>query len=298
LRNGKTYEANLPTNPFVRGNQPVLLVPADILRSLPIVKDWSDVADAASKNDALRERVNQEIAKLWAAKTLKDKTELRRWALSGREEFNDFLAMIHSVKATPYDLARDPQGEIFWRAIAAKLTATEPFTLTLPPRLDLDGVSAIVQQIIEQFRFLVEERRFSEELYHDDQPRPEKAAQRLFFAVAYAYCKANNLDLTPEADTGNGPVDFKVSSGFTGRVLVEIKLSTNGKLVKGYTRQLDTYKTSEETINAYYVVVDVGQMGQKFEALLKAKNEASGRQDVTSPIVLIDGSRKPSASKL
>jgi hypothetical protein len=72
-------------------------------------------------------------------------------------------------------------------------------------------------------------------LYHAGSPRPEKAAQRLFFAIAYAYCKANNLDVTPEADTGNGPVDFKVSLGFTGRVLVEIKLSTNTKLVRGYT---------------------------------------------------------------
>jgi hypothetical protein len=56
-------------------------------------------------------------------------------------------------------------------------------------------------------------RRFSEELYHAGRPRPEKAAQRLFFAVAHAYCKAHNLDLTPKADTGNGPGDFKVSAG-------------------------------------------------------------------------------------
>jgi hypothetical protein len=28
---------------------------------------------------------------------------------------------------------------------------------------------------------VLEERRFSEELYHNDQPRPEKSAQMLFF---------------------------------------------------------------------------------------------------------------------
>ena len=66
---------------------------------------------------------------------------------------------------------------------------------------------------VDQFQFLIEKRRLSEELYHEGDPRPEKSAQRLFFAVAHAYCKANNLDLTPEADTGNGPVDFKMSSG-------------------------------------------------------------------------------------
>jgi hypothetical protein len=116
--------------------------------------------------------------------------------------------------------------------------------------------------------------------------------------VAYAYCKANDLDITPEADTGNGPVDFKVSLGFAGRVVVEIKLSRNGKLVAGYTRQLETYKTAEETIKGYYVVIDVGQMGEKVKALMAIKNLAAGRGEATSPIIFIDGLRKPSASKL
>ena len=54
--------------------------------------------------------------------------------------------------------------------------------------MDLAGVCSVVSQIIEQFRFLIEDRRFSEELYHAGKPRPERAAQRLFFAVAHAYC--------------------------------------------------------------------------------------------------------------
>lgn len=129
-------------------------------------------------------------------------------------------------------------------------------------------------------------------------PRPEKAAQRLFFAVAHAYCKANDLDLTPEADTGNGPVDFKVSRGFSGRVLVEIKLSRNSKLTNGYTKQLEAYKVAEETLQAFYVVVDVGQMGEKDKRLIEIKNEASGRGEQISPIIFVDGSRRASASKL
>lgn len=298
LRNGKSYEAVLPVNPYLSGTSPVVLVPADILRDLPIAKDWSDVATAASKNEELRSRVNDQIAQLWAAKTLKDKDELRRWALSEKDTFETLLDMIHAVETNAYDLASDPRGEVFWRKIAATLAEQEPFTLKAPPQLDLDGVVAVVEQIIEQFQFLIEKRRFSEELYHAGNPRPEKAAQRLFFAVAYSYCKANNLDLTPEAETGNGPVDFKVASGFTGRALVEIKLSTNGKILRGYSRQLETYKTAEETLKGYYVVVDVGRMGKKDKALIAAKNAAAGRGETTSPIIFIDGILRPSASKL
>ena len=164
--------------------------------------------------------------------------------------------------------------------------------------MDHAAVVLVVERIIEQFRFLIEERRFSEELYHHGVPRPEKAAQRLFFAVAHAYCKANDLDLTPEADTGNGPVDFKVSRGFSGRVLVEIKLSRNSKLINGYTRQLEAYKQAEETMQGFYVVVDVGHMGDKDVRLMQIRNTAAERGEHASPIIFVDGSRRLSASKL
>ena len=177
--------------------------------------------------------------------------------------------------------------------------ATEaPLVIEPPATLDSDGVAVVVGQIIEQFRFLIEDRRLSEELYHEGEPRPERAAQRLFFSVAHAYCRSNNLDLTPEADTGNGPVDFKVSKGFTGRVLVEIKPSRNKKLVAGYTRQLEVYKTAEETVKGYYLVIDVGQMGKKDQRLTEVKNEAVKNSISVSPIIFVDGTRKPSASKL
>ncbi len=298
LRNGKSYNAELPVNPYEKRETPIIFVPIDILRDLPIAKDWADVADAASKNSELRHRVNEDIAKLWSAKTLRDKDALRRWAMSGKEPFETLLAMIRGASPEPYDMIGDPLGEIFWRKLSSTLADQEPFIIKSPSQLDRAGIRNIVDQIIEQFRFLIEDRRFSEELYHAGHPRPEKAAQRLFFAVAFAYCKANNLDITPEAETGNGPVDFKVVNGFTGRVLVEIKLSTNRKLVKGYTRQMEAYKTAEQTVDGYYVVIDVGHMGEKDKALLDAKNEAAAWGEHTSPVIFIDGSRKPSASKL
>lgn len=298
LRNGKSYKAVLPINPFVKGRAPIVLVPTDILRDLPIVKDWSDIADAASKNEQLRWCVNRQIAELWRAKTLKDKNEVRHWALSGEKEFGQLLEMIRGAAGRPYDVEGDPKGELFWRELARTLPTMEPLVLKAPPQLDINGVASVVDQVIEQFRFLVEKRRYSDELHHEGRPRPEKAAQRLFFIVAHAYCKANNLDITPEADTGNGPVDFKVASGFTGRVVVEIKLSTNAKLEKGYTHQLAAYRTAEESIKGYYVVIDVGKMGKKRNALTRAMNDAAARGDIVSPIIYVDGTPKPSASKL
>ena len=298
LKNGKSFSSQLATNPYIGPSDPVILVPSDILRDLPIATDWSDVADAASKNSELRNRVNDQIARMWRVKSRKDKNEIRRWALSDKDSFETFMEMLRGANPTAYDMHGDPLGEVFWRKIAAALAEQEPLKITAPPKMDLAGVEAVVGAIIEQFRFLIEDRRFSEELYHQGKPRPEIAAQRLFFAVAHAYCKANDLDLTPEAETGNGPVDFKVSAGFVGRVVVEIKLSRNPKLVDGYTKQLETYKTAEETMSGLYLIVDVGHMGKKDQRLLAVKNAATARGESTSPIHFIDGSRKASASKL
>jgi hypothetical protein len=276
----------------------VLLVPADILRDLPIATDWSDVADAASKNAALRNKVNKQISEIWRRKSRKDKAQLRRWALSSEDSFKLYLELLHGAKPKPYDLAGDPLGEIVWRRIAETIASDQPFKLSKPNKHDADSVAAVVSEIIEQFQFLIEKRRLSEELYHEGSPRPERAAQRLFFAIAHAYCKANNIDLTPEADTGNGPVDFKLSTGFAGRVLVEIKLSTNSKVVAGYSKQLQTYMDAEETTRGYYVVIDVGHMGKKAKQLLSTKNARAKTGQPTSEIVLIDGIRRLSASKL
>src|SRR5438477_5466983 len=44
----------LPENPFQMARTPVVLVPKDVLSPLPVASDWSEVADSAAENDALR----------------------------------------------------------------------------------------------------------------------------------------------------------------------------------------------------------------------------------------------------
>lgn len=298
LSNGERFDGNLPLNPFDSRSGPVILVPRDVLRDLPIASDWESIGETASKNSALRTDINERIASLWAETTRRDKSKIREWALSNDASFRDLLDLLKNIPVEGYDFSADPAGEIFWRKLLTSFDSKDIARIERPDSWTREAILSIIDKIIENFRHLVEDRRLSEELYHNGKPRAEKAAQRLFFVVAHAFCKANNLDLTPEADTGNGPVDFKVSSGFVGRVLVEIKLSTNGKLVAGYTRQLDTYATAEEAAGAYYIIVDVGQMGGKLEKLFAEKNLLVMTNKQTRPIIVIDATRKPSASKL
>jgi hypothetical protein len=55
-------------NPYEKKNAPIILVPTDILRDLPVAHDWDGVAYAARQNEELRDKVNQHIASIWLKK--------------------------------------------------------------------------------------------------------------------------------------------------------------------------------------------------------------------------------------
>ena len=85
----------------MKGKEPIILVPLDILRELPVVNDWSDVEHATSENEVLRNTVNAQIADFWKTRTLKEKDKVREWALSGKEAFDTLIKMIHAVPPIP-----------------------------------------------------------------------------------------------------------------------------------------------------------------------------------------------------
>lgn len=301
LRSGRGW-VELPRNISNAKNVPVILVPLDILRKLPISKDWSEAMEAASENSELRFRVNKHIGNIWEAQTQKEKkvvkSEVKNRVLTNKDAFEALLDMIRNVEPKCYNFAADSEGELFWRRHLDVIAVKEPLKISTNPPLDIEKTYRVVSAIVSQYKFLIEERRLGSELYFKGKPRSEKAAQKLFYAIAYSYCKANNIDLTPEADTDNGPVDFKCSSGFNGRVIVELKLSTNNKIMAGYTRQLKKYMVAEETARGIYVVIDVGRIGEKIKKLYEIKNGLVANGILAPEIVAVDGILKASASKL
>lgn len=289
--------ALLPRNPTANG--PVLLLPLDILRALPAATDWNAVGAATDDMVDLRGDVNTHIIGIWQRKSKEAKADLKEAVLNDPKVIRDLIDMLRSIDPTAYDFSIDPEFEVRWRELGEAISKSFHYEISPPTEQSAKELGRVVSDIISLFRFLVEERRLSEELYlPSGKPRTEKAAQRLFFAVAYSYCKANDIDITPEADTGNGPVDFKFSRGFDCRILVEIKLSRNPKIVAGYEKQLAVYARGEETSEARYLIIDVGNMGNKLEALFERKNAAALDNKPTFDIEIVDATRRPSASLL
>ncbi|XXF07592.1 hypothetical protein J3Q00_16405 [Pseudomonas sp. D2-3] len=285
----------LPLNLY--SNEPLILVPRDIVRDLPIATDWSDISRVSKENEEYREKVSGGIGKIWSTMTKKKKQEFKESALRSKEAFEQVLELLHEVPKKPYDFEADANGEYFWTKLF-NIAYQHPTEKALSAPKSMEEAKNLVNDIIEQFQDLVENKGIWKELWTEDHtPRKEKAAQRLFFAIAYSYCKANNLDITPEADSGNGPVDFKFSNGFKTRIVVEIKLSTNTSLVRGYTSQLEIYKKAEDTTEGVYLVIDVGGIGQKYGDIQKLRRNAIDEGKKTSAICLVDGNRRESASK-
>jgi hypothetical protein len=294
---GQTY--SLPRNSLEqRNNTPIILIPKDILSKLPLASDWSEVADAASKNSTIRTQVNLHIGHIWQAKHRKDKEKLKQNVLSSPQAFETLLRAVQCQKIPSYDFNSDPEGLLIWRQLLKTISSDHPLKIQQKGKIDIDSAADIVKEINDQFEFLIDKRGLSKLLWRDKRnPHHERVSQMVYFAVADSYCKANNLDITPEADTGTGAVDFKYSRGYDSRVLVEIKLSTNPKVVAGYEKQLRAYAIAERTMRATYLVIDVGRMGNKDRDILNIMNDNRSKGKPTSDIVFIDGSLKVSASK-
>jgi hypothetical protein len=163
-------------------------------------------------------------------------------------------------------------------------------------KLGPNEIVRVVKDTISQFKRHVEAGNLWEELWVGNKPKKERASQLIYYAIADAFCKANDLDISPEANMGGGPIDFKFSSGYTARVLVEMKRS-GGTVVHGYEKQLEFYKTASQTDFAVFVVIDYGDLGNKLIEIRRIRDERLKNGERASEIVVIDATKKASASK-
>lgn len=289
----------LPENPTENSKSPIILLPMDILRELPLASDWAEVCSVAAENDLLRNQVNKLIGEIWKAKSKQSKSAIREKALASADAFMSILETLRHASPKPYDFENDPDGHFAWLSVKDRVSKEYPLEIKIESQ-NADSMMKFVQMVVEQFKWLIEERGLSRLLWKkpNETRAHEEVVQRLFFAVADSYAKANNIDITPEADIGRGAVDFKFSSGYNAKALVELKFSDHGYVVSGYENQLEIYKSAERTSRGFYVIIDVGHIGTKAEQILELKNNYIKENGIASELVIIDGAVKPSASKV
>jgi hypothetical protein len=285
---------NSVENPF--SGEPVLLVPRSVLRDLPIAHSWSEISIVAQMNRELRDELNAFIGDTWQTHAIK-KEDLRRLVLEHPDLLADLVAAYRDAELREYDFDRDPAGEVVWYRASKDAVASFPLALVLPANPSGDDILRLVITICEHFKQLLEANGLNSLLYDDNKPKHESAAQKLFFGIADAYCAANDIDLSREANAGRGPVDFKLSKGYSNRVVVEAKLSSNKRLLHGISCQIVEYQTAERSTVAVYLVIDVGGSRRQLDRLKKHIQVQRAAGLCLPEVIFVDARRKPSASK-
>ncbi len=281
-----------------RTREPIFLVPRDILRHLPVAESWYEIDTVASHNEQLRNRVNSMIGDTWRQATRLPKWRLRATLLKHPELLRDLLEQYKAKPAKPYDLKADPDLLYLWQPVTRQAASAAPLHLALAPKASFDEMVGVVRTLLIRFKELVESNRLYRLVFNDDgTPRREKAAQLALFGVADAYCAANDVDLSPETDSGNGPVDFKFSRGYPGRILAEVKLSSNSKLLVGFDEQVGAYDAAEKAYHSFYVVLRIDDNAAKLNRLIDRYNKEKKERARCPELIIIDARPKQSASK-
>lgn len=293
----------VPRNPY--SGEPVLVLPQELLRDLPIANDWSDIDAICSHNQALRDEVNAIIGSTWkkATSKSKDKDVLKRLLLQKPDLLKDMVNLYKQKDAKPYNFTDDPAGELIWYEAGKSIAEAFPLKLSGTPT-STDGLIDMVREIVLHFKQLVENNGQYELLYRDNKctkHKPERAAQKLFFAVADAYCKANDVDISPETHSGRGSVDFKFSRGYSARVIVETKLTSNGSLVHGYETQISEYAKAEKVTpdRCFYLPILVsGSSTDRIKQIEQARSDMIAKKQPYPELISINAQYKKSASKI
>lgn len=278
-------------------NWPIILLPRDILRDLPIAYTWDDIEYVSSFNRQLRNKVNQ-IVRLSYGKQRFTKSDLRRLFLSHTDLLEDLIKVYKSSPARRYNFDVDPSGQLIWHRKAKEYVEKHPLELSLPLLPKTDDVGGVVLAICEKFKDLVENNALYTLLYDQaNKPKKEEAAQKLFFGIADSYCEANNLDLSREPNAGRGSVDFKISKGYQSRVIVETKLTTNPRLQHGFETQIGEYQKAEKSHQAIYLIIDVGGSRERIQALKDLIQQYENEEILMPKVIFINAHPRPSASR-
>ncbi len=229
-----------------------------------------------------------------------DKAFIVREARAHQEAVVAWTKKMETSTPDPYDLGRDVDLLWKWEPLSAAYVQTNP--LSLKPAKTKAEFFDVVDGVCEAFRHFVEDDGGWEHLWNEDgTEKKEPAAQNLFRGIAKNYCNANNISIDREVRLGRGPVDFKFSIGTEFTAHLEVKKLHNGRFWEGLYVQLPLYMKSDEVNDGWLIGIQYRSGGvsrKRAEKLPAEVQKAAARLKLALRYSLIDGRRKPSASKV
>jgi hypothetical protein len=283
-----SFEAGLLINPY-KGCE-LLLLPIDILHELPIAKSWDDIDRVVSENETIKKEMNELVGKEWKKLASSQK---KRYIKDYIFMKPDILAKViedyRSTNVKPYDIYQNTDYKIL-RLIN--------FIINGKKELNLSNINSYESslEIIGIYKNWVENQKGYTTLRGNNTRDEEKTIQKTLHGIALYYCMTNNLDISPESNTGRGPVDFKISRG-NDKTVVEIKLTSNQETLHGFEIQIEEYAKSEGTENKIFLLIDNGRSSNIIRKVEESYENRKKAGENPATVIVIDAKPKESASK-
>lgn len=150
-------------------------------------------------------------------------------------------------------------------------------------------------EIIREYKEWVENKKGFDVLRNVNSRNEEKVVQKTLHGSASYYCKINDLDISPEPNSGRGPVDFKISRG-EDKTVIEIKLTSNNDCLHGFEVQIEEYAKSEGTDNKIFIIVDNGRSSSRIKQVKDSYEKRLKADENPATVIVIDAKLKGSAS--
>ena len=280
------FKNGILMNPYK--NTELLLLPIDILHELPIAHCWDDIDRVCRENALIRNEINALVGDRWAKMaTVERKDYMLNWIFKNPQRVGRIIESYKQSKMEPCNLMTNIDyaiGYILDTYIVPSIESTSSYNMSI--------------EIIENYKEWVECHRGWRVIQDASSRSREKAVQRTLHGVAMMCCKTNNLDISPETDSGRGPEDFKISRGNDDKTVIEIKLTSNVACVHGYEVQIEEHAKAENTNNKIFVLVNVGTGEKRISDVLTKQKEMIAEGKSPSTIIVIDAKDKKSASIL
>lgn len=283
-----SFESGLLINPYK--DCELLLLPIDILHELPIARSWDDIDRVVTENETIRREMSELVGKEW-----------RKLASSQKKRYiKDYIFMKpHLVSKVIADYrSTDVKAYDIYQNIDYKIERLINNITKVKKELNLSEKNSYESalEIIGTFKNWIENQKGYTILEGIDTRNEEKIIQRTLHGTAGFYCKINNLDISPESNTGRGPVDFKISRG-DDKTVVEIKLTSNQETVHGFEIQIEEYAKSEGAENKIFLLIDNGRSSNRIKKVEESYENRKKAGENPAIVIVIDAKPKESASK-
>ena len=173
----------------------------------------------------------------------------------------------------------------------------------------------VIISTINEIAHYIEQRRWYGPFWDEKRPKAERDIQPTFHVLFEILLNPRGIHASRETNEGIGDLDFKFMYTNTTntplKVLAELKLAHNQRMKEGLTTQLPAYLKSDRSKFGIFVVMWFKDDNKKFfkkpqkydktqliACLKKESDIINGDGEIMIKPIVIDASKKPSASQL